>query len=504
MEIFNQNAKKIIKKILELKKKKKIVLCHGVFDLIHPGHLDHFIEAKKLGDILVVTITTDKFIKKSIHNPFFNEIIRLNSLKQIKIIDFCFLVNEPTCVSVIQEIKPDYYCKGVEYKILKDDKKLKNEIKFLKKFNGKIRFVGGNVKSSSKIISEKLFCIEDEDFKEKLKKLNKINFNDQISKLKKLKPLIIGETILDEYINVKTKGISPKSNTLSYVETDKSIMPGGALATYKFVSSIAKKAKLISIINYNSYKKYKKQLGISNNILISKKFPNIIKSRIVEEIGNNALKKNLTINSFIEKKIDKKDEKKIIKKINLLGKHADIIIVQDFGHGLFSEKIIKNLQKFHKKISLNVQTNSLNYGFNIIGKKHHKAKIFCLDEKELQLFVGKKEFNYEKELYNLKKNLKSNCGYLTLGDKYSMLINNKNKIFKVPKINNKAIDTMGAGDVFHAMVSLLSIYSKDDFFNLFVGQIAGAHAVSYIGNSSYPKLSEITSTYNFYQNTIEK
>ena len=65
MIIFDQKAEQVIHKILKVKKlKKKIVLCHGAFDLIHPGHLDHFGKAKKLGDILVVTITSDRFIKK--------------------------------------------------------------------------------------------------------------------------------------------------------------------------------------------------------------------------------------------------------------------------------------------------------------------------------------------------------------------------------------------------------------------------------------------------------
>ena len=74
MIIFDQKAEQVIHKILKVKKLKKIVLCHGAFDLIHPGHLDHFEKAKKLGDILVVTITSDRFIKKGIHNPCIKKI----------------------------------------------------------------------------------------------------------------------------------------------------------------------------------------------------------------------------------------------------------------------------------------------------------------------------------------------------------------------------------------------------------------------------------------------
>ncbi len=43
---------------------KKIVQCHGAFDLVHMGHLIHFEEAKSFGDLLVVTITGDRYITK--------------------------------------------------------------------------------------------------------------------------------------------------------------------------------------------------------------------------------------------------------------------------------------------------------------------------------------------------------------------------------------------------------------------------------------------------------
>ena len=502
MIIFDQKAEQVIHKILKVKKlKKKIVLCHGAFDLIHPGHLDHFEKAKKLGDILVVTITSDRFIKKGIHNPFFKEDIRLKNLQQIKIVDYCFIVNEPSATSVINVLKPNFYCKGIEYKSKKNDKKLFEEINALKKIKGKIHFIGSNIKSSSKLISENLFDIRDNNLKRSLKLLKKIDLDKEIKNLKNLNVLVIGETIIDEYINIQTSGISPKSNTLSCVEKNRIIMPGGALATFKFVSSIAKKTKFISVINKQSFERYNKKIKFGNGIIISNKFPKIIKSRLIEDAGNKVIKKIFTINNFDEKKLDSEVEKKIITNIKKSAKNADVLIVQDFGHGMFSPKIVDVLKKFHNKISLNVQTNSLNYGFNIIGQNLKKVKMFSLDERELQLFVGKKEFIYEKEMKKLKSKLKSKIGCLTLGDKYSLIIGKGEKIYKVPKLNHRAIDTMGAGDIFHAMISLLSVKSKNDFFKLFMSQIAGAHAVEYVGNSKYPTLDEISKTYLFYINS---
>ena len=156
--IANSNE---IEEIKAYKKKgKKIVLCHGAFDLVHPGHLNHFEKAKSYGDILVVTITADDYIKKNIHSPFFNQEMRRDFLKNLKIIDYVFIVNDKTASPVIEKIKPNYYCKGVEYKRKDAIGNLKQEKEMLKKHRGKIVFSGKNVQSSSRLISSNLFNIE--------------------------------------------------------------------------------------------------------------------------------------------------------------------------------------------------------------------------------------------------------------------------------------------------------------------------------------------------------
>ena len=65
-----ENLAKIVAK--HKAKKKKIVLCHGVFDLLHLGHIKHFEEAKKNGDLLVVTVTPDKYVYKGPNKPVFS------------------------------------------------------------------------------------------------------------------------------------------------------------------------------------------------------------------------------------------------------------------------------------------------------------------------------------------------------------------------------------------------------------------------------------------------
>ena len=63
--------------------KKKIILAHGTFDFFHYGHLRHLKKAKKKADILVVSLTADKFIKKGTYRPLVPEKIRAFALVRI-------------------------------------------------------------------------------------------------------------------------------------------------------------------------------------------------------------------------------------------------------------------------------------------------------------------------------------------------------------------------------------------------------------------------------------
>ena len=112
-----------VEKILKLLKKKgkKIVHCHGVFDLLHIGHLKHFESAKKYGDILIVTLTPDAYVDKGPKRPAFSEKLRLESIASLDVVDYVALNSSPTAISAIKKIKPNIYCKGPDYKDHKND-----------------------------------------------------------------------------------------------------------------------------------------------------------------------------------------------------------------------------------------------------------------------------------------------------------------------------------------------------------------------------------------------
>ena len=116
-----------LKKIRQEYKKKKIILCHGVFDLLHVGHINYFKEAKSFGEILVVSVTDDKFVNKGPGRPAFSIANRTKFLQEINCIDYVCVSSFNTAENIILNLKPNFYCKGEEYSTnqIKFDKNLK-------------------------------------------------------------------------------------------------------------------------------------------------------------------------------------------------------------------------------------------------------------------------------------------------------------------------------------------------------------------------------------------
>lgn len=103
--------------IQKLKKQgKKVVHCHGVFDLIHVGHIRHLKEARKFGDILIVTVTPDQYVNKGPHRPAFTEKLRAEVIASLDCVDYVAINKWPSAVETIKVLKPDYYVKGIEYR----------------------------------------------------------------------------------------------------------------------------------------------------------------------------------------------------------------------------------------------------------------------------------------------------------------------------------------------------------------------------------------------------
>lgn len=134
---------------------KKIVLCHGCFDLMHPGHIKYFQASKKMGDILVVTVTPDIYIDKGHDRPVFNENLRAESIAALECVDYVSINKWPTAEETLKLLRPDIYVKGQEFENL-DDKtgKIQKEYEVLREVGGEMRFTHEIVFSSTQLLDK--------------------------------------------------------------------------------------------------------------------------------------------------------------------------------------------------------------------------------------------------------------------------------------------------------------------------------------------------------------
>lgn len=133
---------------------KKVVHCHGCFDLMHPGHIKHFQEAKSMGDILVVTITPDQYIDKGPGRPAFSQQLRAESIAALECVNYVAINSWPTAEETLRLLRPDIYVKGQEFEQLKDKTgKIQKEYDVISEIGAEIKFTHGVVFSSTKLLN---------------------------------------------------------------------------------------------------------------------------------------------------------------------------------------------------------------------------------------------------------------------------------------------------------------------------------------------------------------
>jgi len=146
----------LAKKIRGLKSEgKKIVHCHGCFDLMHIGHIKYFQASKKMGDVLIVTLTPDIYVDKGPDRPVFSQNLRAESIAALECVDYVAVNKWPTAEDTLRLLRPDIYVKGQEFEKLEDKTgKIQKENEIVKEIEAEMRFTHEIVFSSTKLLNQ--------------------------------------------------------------------------------------------------------------------------------------------------------------------------------------------------------------------------------------------------------------------------------------------------------------------------------------------------------------
>jgi rfaE bifunctional protein kinase chain/domain/rfaE bifunctional protein nucleotidyltransferase chain/domain len=471
----------------------KIVLCHGMFDLVHLGHVRYFKQAKKQGDILIVTLTADEFCRKGPGKPAFNEALRAESLAALEGIDYVSICPYSTAVEAIEIIKPDIYAKGKEYEVESEDVTgmISKEREAVEMYGGNIYYSDDLVFSSSNLLNSKfdIFSPEVKEYLNSLKeKYNIKQIIDAIKSVKNSKVLVIGEAIIDRYTYVEPLGQSGKGIHLAVRNKFSEEYAGGSIAVANHVSAFADNITIFTGLGENSngetYEEFiEKQLSsnIVSNFFFFKNAQTIVKERFVSK----ELSKFFEVYFAEEEPQPRRDEEDQVCKWldNNIPKY-DIVIVADYGNGFITDKMTQSITRNSKFLAINTQINSGNRGYHVVNR-YDKANFISLNEPELRLANHNRHDSVEVLAKRLSSELKAEFVSITQGPKglftYSSKKDNK---FRVPALSSKVVDRVGAGDAFLSLAAICLGSNVIPEIGVFVGAAAAAIDVQIVGNES--------------------
>jgi len=315
----------------------------------------------------------------------------------------------------------------------------------------------------------------------------------EVDAFSRLRVLVVGEVIFDRYSTVDVQGLTSKNRILSARHLGEETHPGGALAVVRHLLQFTPHVRLATVTGQEPWvakalRPYRRtlagHLGIRDGVTI-------VKHRFVEpKAEGKELSKLFSLNFISNEPLDPATEKKFLVRLRRLAAWADVVLVMDFGHGLMTRKVRELLQSKARFLAVNCQTNSNNFGFNIINRRYHRADSFSLDQAEITLAVGRRRFDFEKELGNLRRQLKSRYAWLTRGGRETIGLTPR-AVCHCSPLEVNVVDTVGAGDAFCAVATLAAARGLPLEGATFLGQLAGAQAVKVPGNAEPVKKASL-------------
>jgi cytidyltransferase-like protein len=467
---------------------KRVIHCHGVFDLLHIGHIHHFEESKALGDVLVVTVTPDQYVNKGPHRPAFPEALRAQTISSLGVVDYVAVNEWPTAEETLRLLHPDVYSKGAEYRErqVDADQNLLPEVEVTRELGIEVAFTGdGVVFSSSELLNRHLSGLSPEadawldDLRRRYSSEDVIRWLDS---LQQKSALVVGEAIIDEYVYCSAIGKSTKDPVLACQYNDTEAYAGGSIAVANHVAGFCNEVTLVTYLGeedrHEDFVRDSLRPNVKSVFITKSGAPTVRKRRFVEPIMQTKL---LELYVMDDRPMSGADEQSLQDALRSHQKGHDLTIVADYGHGLMTPGAIETICEGGGFLAVNAQSNAGNRGFNPISR-YPRADYVCLAQHEIMIETRMRDAPIRDLLKEVAQRISCSQFTVTRGKFGSLHYTAEEGFTEVPAFASKVVDRVGAGDGFLSLSSLLlSQGAPWDIIGL-AGNVAGAQIVAELGN----------------------
>jgi len=470
----------------ERPRERKVIMCHGVFDVVHPGHMRHLIHAKSKADILVASLTADRHIEKGTYRPHVPQEIRAANLAAFEVVDYVLIDKNAKPLENISKLQPDFFAKGFEYVDGGMSPKTAEESDVLEAYGGEIVFTPGDiVYSSSNLIDMAAPELQVQKLLSVMEREN-IGFGDLRGTLDAMagkKVHVVGDTIVDSLTQCAMIGGQTKTPTMSVLYQDKMDYIGGAGIVAKHLRAAGADVVFSTVLGEDPLKDFVLrglgEAGVEVRPVIDEYRPTTNKNAIVVG-GYRLLKIDTLDNSSITDSI----VETLIASIGQV--NADAVVFSDFRHGVFNRRTIPALidaipDGVFRVADSQVASRWGNIteftGFDLVTPNEREAR-FALADQDSGIRPLASRLYDAAECKTLILKL-GERGVLTCCSADHEALDS---FFIVDSFVDRLVDAVGAGDALLAYATLASLVCGSSIQATILGSIAAATECERDGN----------------------
>jgi len=466
---------------------RTVVMCHGTFDLVHPGHLRHLAYAKSKGSILVVSVTADQHVTKANLRPYVPQDLRALNLAALQLVDYVVVDGNPEPLEAISMIRPDFFVKGFEYERGLTDKTAQERVA-VEAHGGRLLFSPGDfVLSSSAIIENDPPKIAVEKLMT-LMEVEHVTFSDlrqTIAQLGKLKVTVLGDVIVDGLTQASIIGGYRKTPTPSVRVESAEHHLGGAGVVAKHMVAAGAHVRLISVVGDDDYGRFAledlEKAGVDCSVRVAADRPTTFKNAVVADRY-----RMLRIDTVDNKSIDGKMLAQMADE--LASTQSEAVVFSDFRHGIFNTFTIPVFLSAVPKGVFTVGDSQVasRWG-NILD--FTGCDLITPNEQEVRFALGDQDTVVRPLGSSLYDQARCKILMLKLGSRGMMTFRSsigdgdRRSFFSLDSLAREAIvDPVGAGDAMLAYATLAQVAGSNDVISSILGSVAAGLECEFDGN----------------------
>lgn len=464
-----------------------LVMCHGTFDLVHPGHLRHLAYAKSRGDRLVVSLTADAHVTKANMRPYVPEELRALNLAALELVDYVVIDGAPEPVGLISYLQPDIFIKGFEYSESLPPQTVMEKAT-VESYGGRMLFSPGDFVLSSSAV------IENDPPKIGLEKLltlmqvEGISFADlraALSGIHRLAVTIVGDIIIDSLTTATVIGGYRKTPTPSVRVESHECFVGGAGIVAKHMVAAGSQVTLVSMVGDDELG----QFAIGNLTDAG------VNCKVRSVVDRPTTHKNAVLaDGFRMLRIDTVDNKSIDGELlsdmaaDVGNSTADAVVFSDFRHGIFNKSTIPTFLRAAPEGAFTAADsqvasrwgNILDFaGCDMITPNEQEVRFAMGDQDSVIRPLGSALYDQARcQILMLKLGAR---GMMTF--RASMVDEDRRSFFSIDSLARGAIvDPVGSGDALLAYATLSQVKTGNDVVASIIGTVAAGLECEFEGN----------------------